>query len=451
MLCDSAQVVWLAGKLRCLRNELAQLRVIYDPVLRASASGEPLDRPLLDVIKQQLLPLIDLLTPNTVEASDLLGTVVADRRQMVSAAQQLSVDYQCNVLLKGGHLIKAQQSIDCYVGLEPLLSPRFISEPTAGFALASIAIKTSHTRGSGCTLASVIAGLVAQQYTFCDAIVLAKSVTSRALESAHACGNGNGGLLDLALPSEFSQLPRIMSLPDFANDVIPNNDAPFAPCLSNLGLYPVVDSCRWLARLLKLGVKTIQLRVKDLPDTQAEPLVMEAIALGRRYQARVFINDYWQLAIKHQAYGVHLGQEDLTRANLAQIKHAGLRLGLSTHGIYEALLVNDLAPSYIALGHIYATSTKDMNSRPQGLDKLALQVALFKDQRTLVAIGGISAQRVPQVLASGITSVALVTAITKADDVERTTTILLEQVGNGGAHRCDTGAIDTEVAYVTTS
>ena len=193
----------------------------------------------------------------------------------------------------------------------------------------------------------------------------------------------------------------------------------------------------WLERLLTLGIKTIQLRLKGsdvgLSAREIEAQVIEAIALGRQYNARVFINDYWQLALTHHAYGVHLGQEDLLLADLARIKSAGLRLGLSTHGIFEALMVNDLAPSYMALGHIFATNTKDMASNPQGIEKLALQVKLFEKQRSLVAIGGISTARVPSVLNSGIKSIALVTAITHSDDVASIVASLSDLIGVGDA------------------
>jgi len=435
LLCDVEQVQWLASKLTTIIDTLPQLRVVYDPVLRATANGQPLDPLMLEAIKAYLLPRVDLLTPNTVEASALWGAHVTNHHDMLRAAQELSGAYQLNVLLKGGHLARTAHSIDCYIGLDGAVFPRFISEPTQSFAVACETVATVHTRGSGCTLASLIAGLVANEYTFCDAIVVAKSVLTNAMSKATACGNDKGGLLDLSLPSKFEQLPSLLSLADFANERATPLAAPFLSCPTNLGLYPVVDNCLWLERLLKLGVKTIQLRAKDLSNQLAEPLVIEAIALGRQYQARVFINDYWQLAIKHQAYGVHLGQEDLTQANLEAIKQAGLRLGLSTHGIYEALAVNALCPSYIALGHIFATQTKDMPSQPQGIDKLKLQVKLFAQQRALVAIGGISAARVESVLSSGIASVALVTAITKAEDVDATTESLIKQVGVGAIHR----------------
>ena len=83
-----------------------------------------------------------------------------------------------------------------------------------------------------------------------------------------------------------------------------------------LGLYPVVDSVGWNTRLLEAGVRTLQLRIKDKRDEEVEADVIAAIALGRRYHARLFINDYWRLAVKHQAYGVHLGQEDLETTDL---------------------------------------------------------------------------------------------------------------------------------------
>lgn len=133
-----------------------------------------------------------------------------------------------------------------------------------------------------------------------------------------------------------------------------------------LGLYPVVDSVAWIERLLAAGVRTLQLRIKDKRDSDVEDDVVAAIALGRKYHARLFINDYWRLAIKHQAYGVHLGQEDLETTDLSAIRNAGLRLGVSTHDDMEMDIALAARPSYIALGHVFPTQTKQMPSSPQG-------------------------------------------------------------------------------------
>ncbi|MTD29374.1 thiamine phosphate synthase [Erwinia sorbitola] len=196
---------------------------------------------------------------------------------------------------------------------------------------------------------------------------------------------------------------------------------------ARLGLYPVVDTVEWIARLLNAGVRTLQLRIKESAEHEVEQQIVEAITLGKQYQARLFINDYWRLAIKHQAYGVHLGQEDLDVADLDAIHAAGLRLGLSTHD--DAELDRALAeqPSYIALGHVFPTQTKAMPSDPQGLEELARHIQRLQGVST-VAIGGISLERVPAVLATGVGSVAVVSAITKASDWRAATRQLLDLV-----------------------
>lgn len=204
-------------------------------------------------------------------------------------------------------------------------------------------------------------------------------------------------------------------------------DAPFPDTAPRLGLYPVVDSLVWVVRLLDAGVTTLQLRIKDQPDEVVEPDIEAAILLGRKYRARLFINDYWRLAIKHGAYGVHLGQEDLDTADLAAIQRAGLRLGLSTHDDHELARARALQPSYIALGHIFPTQTKIMPSQPQGLADLARLVAGLPGIST-VAIGGISIDRVDDVLRCGVGGVAVVSAITKAADWRRATATLLQKI-----------------------
>ncbi|MEQ9862981.1 thiamine phosphate synthase [Pectobacterium cacticida] len=203
---------------------------------------------------------------------------------------------------------------------------------------------------------------------------------------------------------------------------------PFPPTEQRLGLYPVVDSVEWIERLLRVGVKTIQLRIKDLPDEQVEDDIVQAIALGRHYEARLFINDYWQLAIKHQAYGIHLGQEDLDTADLTAIKRAGLRLGVSTHDDRELARAVAITPSYIALGHIFPTKTKEMPSAPQGLAELTRHIAELQGRFPTVAIGGIGIDRVPAVLATGVGSIAVVSAITQAPDWRLATATLLNMI-----------------------
>jgi thiamine-phosphate pyrophosphorylase len=201
----------------------------------------------------------------------------------------------------------------------------------------------------------------------------------------------------------------------------------FPTTKQHLGLYPVVNSVLWIERLLAVGVTTIQLRIKELDDNQVEQNIAAAIELGKRYQARLFINDYWRLAIKHGAYGVHLGQEDLETTDLAAIQQAGLRLGVSTHDEHELTIAKAVRPSYIAIGHIFPTQTKQMPSSPQGLAILKQMVENTPDYPT-VAIGGINIERVPAVLATGVGSVAVASAITRSDNWQQATAQLLRLI-----------------------
>ena len=174
-------------------------------------------------------------------------------------------------------------------------------------------------------------------------------------------------------------------------------------------------SYEWIERLIHAGVKTLQIRIKDRSPEQAEEEIARCIALAKQHQVRLFVDDFWQLATKYQAYGVHLGQEDLLTADLNAIQQAGLRLGVSTHNREEIELVLPLRPSYIALGHIFPTQSKIMPSAPQGIANLAAQVKDLGDIPT-VAIGGITASHFADVLATGVGSIAVISAVTQAED-----------------------------------
>ena len=197
-------------------------------------------------------------------------------------------------------------------------------------------------------------------------------------------------------------------------EIVPPN-APFAPTEFKLGLYVIVDSYEWIERLIHAGVKTLQIRIKDRSPEQAEEEIARCIALAKQHQVRLFVDDFWQLAIKYQAYGVHLGQEDLLTADLNAIQQAGLRLGVSTHNQEEVDLVLPLRPSYVALGHIFPTQSKIMPCAPQGIANLAAQVKDLGDIPT-VAIGGITASHFADVLATGVGSIAVISAVTQAED-----------------------------------
>jgi len=195
----------------------------------------------------------------------------------------------------------------------------------------------------------------------------------------------------------------------------PNSSESFAPCPKNLGLYVVAPDASWVKKLAQAGLKTIQLRFKSSDQQQILEQVKTAIATGREYDSQLFINDYWELAIEEAAYGVHLGQEDLDTADLSRIRAAGLRLGISTHGYAEMLRAQQYAPSYIALGAIFPTTLKQMQTAPQGLGRLTYYAQLLA-QYPLVGIGGVDENNITQVLDTGVGSAALVRAVINSPD-----------------------------------
>ena len=204
---------------------------------------------------------------------------------------------------------------------------------------------------------------------------------------------------------------------DFGISTDPRNPA-FAPCPRHLGLYAVLPDAQWVARMAQAGVKTLQLRFKseDLDAIRQE--VRLSVQAVRGTDSVLFINDHWQIAIEEGAYGVHLGQEDMQDAPLEQLRLAGLRLGLSTHGYAEMLRADAANPSYLALGAIFPTTLKRMATAPQGLSRLNAYAALMQ-HHALVAIGGIDEGRIPSVMQSGVGSIAVVRAITGASHPEQ--------------------------------
>ena len=182
--------------------------------------------------------------------------------------------------------------------------------------------------------------------------------------------------------------------------------------------YPVVDSLAWVERLTRLGVGTVQLRVKELSHDAALALVRDALAITRGTRTEFVVNDYWRAAVEAGARHVHLGQEDLAEADVDAIRAAGLTLGLSTHDDEELATALRYNPNYVALGPIYPTILKAMRFAPQGLERIGEWKRRI-GAIPLVAIGGITLERAPGVFAVGADSIAVVSDVTQNVDPDR--------------------------------
>ena len=195
-----------------------------------------------------------------------------------------------------------------------------------------------------------------------------------------------------------------------------STDTPsFAPCPDKLGLYAVVPDAQWVDKVVQLGVPTVQLRFKSDDHRAISQQIAQSVKAVAGTPSLLFINDHWQQAMDAGAYGVHLGQEDMQEAPLQALRSAGLRLGLSSHGYSEMLAAFAWRPSYMALGAVFPTTLKKMQTAPQGLGRLTQYVQLMKHM-PLVAIGGIDLYSLPAVMQTGVGSAAVVRAITGAED-----------------------------------
>lgn len=184
--------------------------------------------------------------------------------------------------------------------------------------------------------------------------------------------------------------------------------------------YLIVDSADWIERLIPLGVKLVQLRMKDVDEATLRHHIRRSKIICATHSCQLIINDYWQIAIEEGSDFIHLGQEDLAVADLVAIRGAGLKFGLSSHDEAELDAALAAKPDYVALGPIWPTILKQMKWGPQGVERLRTWKSRVGDL-PLVAIGGVTVERLDDVFAFGADSAAVVTDITRHADPEKRT------------------------------
>lgn len=430
LIANNAQMQWLIETLTLLRRERVGLLVVFDPVNRASVGADLVTESISTNQLNTLLKLVDVTTPNTLEAENLADVTEADLSVKDWAERILKRGCKA-VLITGGHAIINDDSADNLNNDNVIDQCFYDNDHGRGvFRLRSPRIQTSFSHGSGCTLSTALASFLAHGYLLRDAFMQSKAFMNSAFQHSalqqslfdknrHNTDNTNyyGALIQPNWPVNRRCYPQIVSQAGLAMQsglLFPSLFQ--SSSLQQLGLYPVVDSIEWLEMLLPMNLKIIQLRIKNCPKPELSAQIKQAVILAKNYpKTRLFINDYWQLAIEHHAYGVHLGQEDIQSADLNAIHKAGLRLGISTHGSYEFKLAEQTQPSYLAIGAVFETQTKNMTGQIQGVDNLQ-QLVNISGATPLVAIGGITLENMQRVIATGVNGIAVVTAITLADN-----------------------------------
>jgi hydroxymethylpyrimidine kinase / phosphomethylpyrimidine kinase / thiamine-phosphate diphosphorylase len=384
-----------AANIETVVQHLAPLNAytVFDPVMVSSTGSALFEAHAMNVLICKLMPLVHLLTPNIGEAEVLLGRKLHDKPDVEAAAIDLIKLGVKSVLIKGGHLPGAR----CCDYWTDGARKAWLSSPRQD---------VTHTHGTGCTLSSAIAACRARGYDELDAVVLAKAYVNQGLREGTSVGKGRGPLAHEGWPDSPDDLPQI----DEATTNLEFPDCGPEP----LGFYPIVDRAAWLEKLLPIGVQTIQLRVKDLAGDALDSEIQTAVALARRYDARLFVNDHWELAMKHRAYGVHLGQDDLPRADLRALSGAGIRLGVSVRSYSEAARAAGMRPSYTAIGAIYATGSKDIDYKPVGVEEFERLRQMIRGP--VVAIGGITLEKAQELTTAGANGLAVISDVLSAAD-----------------------------------
>ena len=195
---------------------------------------------------------------------------------------------------------------------------------------------------------------------------------------------------------------------------------------NKIRFYPIVDSLDWVKKLVQWGAKSIQLRIKIENNLQnqgegklnLENEIKYSIEYCKKYQCKLFINDYWELALKYQAFGIHLGFEDSHEADLKEIRNSKIQFGLSTHDHNELNFALNMNPSYIALGPIFPTQTKVMRFSPQGINKIKLWREIIPKNIPLVAIGGIKLEQGKNIFMAGADIISVISDFKSAQNPE---------------------------------
>lgn len=233
-----------------------------------------------------------------------------------------------------------------------------------------------------------------------------------------AVGAGPGPVAHTGWPTSHAAMPWMSTSAEAGGTRRPE----FARCDEGemRDVLPIVDTAAMVRELVACGVRHVQLRLKDQSPEAVSAAVNEAQATCATHGARLWVNDHWRAAVAAGAYGVHVGQEDLAAMDLEalhELARSGARLGVSTHSYAELSTALAVRPSYISLGPIYATTSKDVSRwAPQGLERIAHWRDLVPPDIPLIAIGGVSLERAPGVLSAGADGIAVIGAITKASD-----------------------------------
>lgn len=388
--------------------------LVVDPVM-VSTSGCALMQPdALAIMKERLLPMADLVTPNLPEAWTLAGTDT-----LVDEAAQKILELGVKALLiKGGHAEGKTKTDYLYMnnggGVKRV---EFTSET----------VETKNTHGTGCTLSSAIAAFAARDCGLEDAVRKAKAYLTGALKAGAdvVVGKGHGPVCHFFKPAS-GQADKPADCLQVVTDCNPSNLVCLSTRLSsavNLQFithftekYSYVDSAMIA---LEGGCRWIQLRMKDADEAEIERVARLILPECRRRGAVFVIDDHVDLALRVGADGVHLGKNDMPVSEARRLAGADFIIGGTANTFEDVQRLAAQGADYIGCGPFRFTTTKKKLAPMLGIEgykRILSQMKRCGIALPLVAIGGITCGDIPQLMATGVSGIALSGSVLRAEN-----------------------------------
>jgi len=395
----------IANAVASLLEERSGLPYVLDPVLAAGDGFLLQEGGVKQVLLERLLPLATVVTPNAVEARHWTGLEVDDLRGAREAAVRLLSLGARAVLIKGGHLQRDR-------GTDLLLTSKGARTYTGSW------IDTPHTHGTGCVYASAIAAGLARGVALEDAVAQARSYLEQAIRHGLPLGAGHGPTDPMFALHAATHPPREPGRLHLLTDETLQTR------------YSHLELARLAA---EGGVDSVQLREKRRVSTAQ--LVQTAGSMLRELRpkgVRLLVNDRVDVAVAACADGVHLGREDLETVTARRLIGDERLVGATANSLEEARTRDREPVDYIGVGPVFGTTSKNDPAPTLGLDGLA-EIARAVT-RPVIAIGGITAERVPQILAAGAHGVAVLSDVVCNEDPARRLAAFRDAVEEGLRH-----------------
>lgn len=374
MIKDAAQLMAVAS---LLKQKDPSVKIIWDPILKATAATADLHESFFNKTLAEVLPMVDMITPNLSEAEAIFGT--ADVSVLVGCAQR----YGTAILLKGGHG-EGTASVDTLI---------FPEGETTTFKVERVSVDK---HGTGCYLSSAIASYVALGEEWASACALAQRDVRRFLLS-------NGSRLGYhAMRKSSADLPSVQ-------------DCSVMYISDHREGYTIAEQVEAVCRG---GVRWVQLRMKGATDEEMIAEGWKVKEICRRYNAVFIINDRVQVARQLDADGVHLGLSDMDPREARRILGEGKIIGATCNTCEDLALRNEQKVDYVGVGPFRFTTTKKNLSPMLGLEGYRAILSFCEANHIhipMFAIGGITEADLPSLFSVGIAGIALSGTILKAD------------------------------------